>query len=120
MRNSLMASAAMLLALAAGSQARAQIACDRATTPIDRTICATPDLLERDRVLVEAFRGATARGDATALRQDQRGWLSRRARDCGSRRGAVLEACLRAAFDERIAALNAQAAAPAPSAAAPT
>ncbi len=122
-----MGGAAMLLALAAtgpaSTPARAQIACDRATTPIDRTICATPDLMQRDRALVEAFRAASARGDAAALRQEQRGWLSRRARDCGSRRGAVLEACLRAAFDERIAALSPPAAAaapaPAPAAAAP-
>ncbi|WP_159999096.1 lysozyme inhibitor LprI family protein, partial [Roseomonas sp. 18066] len=106
MRNSLMGGAALLLALAANGPARAQIACARATTPIDQTICATPDLLDLDRALVEAFRAASARGDPTILRQEQRAWLAGRSRDCGSRRGAVLEACLRSAFAARISELS--------------
>jgi uncharacterized protein len=105
----------VLAALPLANPASAQINCGRATTPVDRAICAAPALLAQDAAMVEAFRQAQQRmpGQTAEIRQAQLRWLAERTRACGQA-GAAMEACLSQAFAARIAALSppAQAAAP--------
>jgi uncharacterized protein YecT (DUF1311 family) len=99
---------AALLALAISPlAAKAQIACARATSAIDRAICASPVLLGLDRDLVIAFGEALRRApqDADNLRQAQRSWLAARQQACGAEPAARLPACLDQAFASRIATL---------------
>lgn len=88
--------------------ALAQINCGRATTPVDKAICASPQLLTQDTALVEAYRQALARmpGQSAEIREAQLRWLTERRRECGGNSGAALEACLSQAFTARIAALS--------------
>lgn len=96
----------VLATLPWGEAALAQINCSRATTPIDKAICASPALLQQDRELAEAYRQAVQRmpGQTEQLRQAQLRWLSERSQQCGG--GAAMEACLAQAFVARIAALS--------------
>jgi uncharacterized protein len=73
----------------------------------DRLVCETPDLCERDRrmdALYRRVRARTAPGDWPRVRQDQRDWWSERRNTCPD------AGCLRRAYDERIATLEAEAA----------
>jgi uncharacterized protein len=88
--------------------ASAQINCGRATTPVDKAICASPALLAQDTALSDAYRQALARmpGQTAEIREAQLRWLTERRRECGGNGGAALEACLSQAFTARIAALS--------------
>jgi uncharacterized protein len=88
--------------------ASAQINCGRATTPVDKAICASPALLAQDTALVDAYRQALARmpGQTAEIREAQLRWLTERRRECGGNGGAAMEACLSQAFAARIAALT--------------
>lgn len=91
---------------AAGAQG---IACQRATTPIDKAVCASPQLLALDKALNEAFEAASSRNPdgKPALMQAQRAWLTSRRQECGTLTGAALNACLDRSFTRRIAELRA-------------
>jgi uncharacterized protein YecT (DUF1311 family) len=79
--------------------------CGAAKTGVERAICATADLRQRDADLATAYAAAQSRGDppAEALRQTQRDWL--RTRDACLADPAGVNACLASAYDRRIAAL---------------
>jgi uncharacterized protein YecT (DUF1311 family) len=74
-----MVSAALLLALPLGSHA-AGFDCAKASTMVEKAICASPTISALDGQLGDAFRGALANhpGKADALKLDQRHWLAER------------------------------------------
>jgi len=119
MANSLRSLAfAALLALAVPGLARADgIDCHAARAPIDRSICGTPALLERDRALAAAFAASVARDAAHAadLRRDEIAWLKARNAECGPRADdAARAACLATYYAKRLAELAPPPASPAP------
>lgn len=76
----------------AGLPARAQTApsfdCAKASTEVEKTICASPDLAKADVALSDAYRAALARAPEEAkplLRSDQRGWLAHLNKICQAR-----------------------------------
>jgi uncharacterized protein YecT (DUF1311 family) len=76
-------------ALAAG------IDCTKATTPVEKTICADPGLRQADADVAGAFAAALAASpDPAALRADQRQWLA-------TRNACPDAACLKACLAER-------------------
>lgn len=96
----------LLAALLPGHAARAQPAfdCNRATTAIERTICASPALSALDRELNAAYLRI---GGDPGVAADQRAWLTRRNRDCAvpvDRAGR--EECLASAYAQRLAELR--------------
>jgi glucose/arabinose dehydrogenase/uncharacterized protein YecT (DUF1311 family) len=91
---------ALVSAFAAGNAHTASFDCARASTAIEKSICADPLLSRLDEQLDDAYRAAQKRTESRrALRDAQRIWLSRRRDNC---RDAT---CLRAAYEVRIAAL---------------
>jgi uncharacterized protein len=76
--------------------------CARASSPMEKRICADPALSKLDEGLNAAYARALARvGDKVLMRQWQRGWLtSAPVAACGS------AACLRPLFAARIALLD--------------
>jgi uncharacterized protein YecT (DUF1311 family) len=88
--------------------------CVRATTPIERAICADASLAALDAELGEAYAAARQRvptPERERLRAEQRAWIRERAARCGD---PVDVACLRAALIERRVALEQGAALMAP------
>jgi glucose/arabinose dehydrogenase/uncharacterized protein YecT (DUF1311 family) len=74
--------------------------CAKAHTPTEKQVCADPTLSRLDEQLDDAYRSAQRRVESrTALRDAQRTWLSARRDACTD------TACLRAAYEDRIAAL---------------
>jgi len=70
------------------SRAAPSFDCATARKPVERAICADPELASEDKSMAELFRRALEVLDATnaqALRADQRGWLADH--DIGFRRG---------------------------------
>ena len=68
--------ALFMLAFAGGAAAQASFDCSNASTPTDRTVCASPGLAATDRELDAAYKSAVANAaDDRALRQSQREWL---------------------------------------------
>jgi hypothetical protein len=65
--------------------AKASFDCRRATTRVERAICADRDLAEADRQLSSAYQttAARARDGRERLAAAQRAWLARRDRECG-------------------------------------
>lgn len=62
--------------------------CAKATTEVEKTVCASPDLAQADQALAEAYRAVLARApeDAKALlRADQRAWIAHVGKTCQAR-----------------------------------
>ncbi|WP_207483499.1 lysozyme inhibitor LprI family protein [Arenibaculum pallidiluteum] len=81
--------------------------CAKASTPVDRAICGSPELSALDWDMAQAYRRAMdAAGERGApLLRSQRRWLADRAKLCtGS--GTDNPACLAAAYRARIAGLQ--------------
>ena len=104
---------AALLFLPAGmatAQSAPQAAdCSRATQPVDRAICTTPDLRRLDQSIVTAYRRLLAdldRNGAAALRDDQRVFINARNRAAAGRTGAELITELRGWLEQRAKTLN--------------
>lgn len=93
-----------LVAMPPGVAAGASFDCGKARGAVERMICADDELSGLDERMAAAFRAAGGPASGAALRQEQRAWLAARDR-CGD------AACLRRAYRDRIAALEA---APAP------
>ncbi len=75
---------------AANTQAQAapSFDCTKATTEVEKTICASPSLSEADVALAAAYRDALARAPEAAkllLRADQRGWIAHIGKICQAR-----------------------------------
>ncbi len=119
MRNGGLGLAALALAvpaLLAAPAAAQSFDCAKAQAPVDRAICAAPQLRRLDESLAAAYAAALARDPAgsDAIRQAQRAWLRARA-DCVKETAAA--ACLAHAYAGRIAALSPPPSAPLPVAA---
>lgn len=94
--------ATALLAMAAVPSHAASFACDKAQTPVERLICATPEVSDLDEYLGRYYAGARAdqaHADA-CLVADQRQWLR------GVRNACKDSACLRSAYLQRLAELD--------------
>ena len=98
----LLAAAWACAAFTAPAQA-ASFACDKAQTPVERLVCATPEVSNLDEYLGRYYAGARAsqaHADA-CLVADQRQWLR------GARDACKDAACLRTAYLQRLAELDA-------------
>lgn len=103
-----------LLAIAASSApstaaTEPSFACAAARTAVEKTICKTPYLAEKDVVLADAYKAALAvvpPDDAAAFRAGQRTWLADRGADCRYD-AARLAGCLSSDYDDRVAVLRA-------------
>lgn len=100
MRLPFIAPFAFVFAFAAPSTHAASFDCAKATTFAEKAICADPVLSRLDEQLADAYRVAQKRAESRiALRNAQREWLAKRRDPCRD------AACLRAAYEARIAAL---------------
>ena len=80
------------------------IDCGKAKTADEKTICANVDLVQRDAQMSAEYgllKGFLMMGGRGALMDEQKDWLGAR-RTCGAD-----VACLRKAYDDRIAVLEA-------------
>lgn len=99
----LAALAFMALAALPGGAAAAGMDCAKATTGVERAICADPALRAADARLQQRFDAALALAlDPAALRSEQRQWLGE------TRANAEKRGTLAAAYASRIAALEAR------------
>lgn len=74
-----------------GTPTRAGFDCAKASTPVERTICADPVLAGWDRSVATAYRAKLeASGDDPAIVDDQRRWIAGRAK-CGTDRNCLHE-----------------------------
>lgn len=90
--------------VAGGPAQAASFDCTRARAADERVICGNRALEDRDVEMTTIYGllvHVVPMGSRDALRRDQAAWLSRRGRCGGS------AACIRRAYDERIAALRA-------------
>ncbi|WP_395831141.1 lysozyme inhibitor LprI family protein [Elstera sp.] len=81
---------ALLAALSgvAHAQTAPSFDCSKASTEVEKTICASPDLAKADVALAAAYREALARAPEEAkplLRGDQRGWIAHIGKICQAR-----------------------------------
>jgi len=93
-----------LLTGTGGSAAAASFDCAKAGTRAEKLICATPELSKADEELGRQYKAArAATRDAKGLRQAQMGWIRRHRDACAD------AACMRKAYEQRIAELRATA-----------
>jgi uncharacterized protein YecT (DUF1311 family) len=105
------------VASAAAQQTGPSFDCARATSPVEKSICADKEAAAADRAMAEAYRrllsSLATPGARAHLQRDQNTWLMDLSRVClapaaGSRAGRDLPTCLRelaAARAERLASL---------------
>ncbi|WP_191002144.1 lysozyme inhibitor LprI family protein [Cupriavidus pauculus] len=75
--------------------------CDRASTRIEKIICADAKLSSLDAVMVDAYKAAIARtSDKDALKKQQSDWRHKVRDACGD------DACLSSAYQQRISSLR--------------
>jgi uncharacterized protein YecT (DUF1311 family) len=81
-------------------------ACTKATTPIERAICADAQLARMDRQTAELYAehlaNAYEKSEGEKWRRSQRGWLTKRNATCGD----ASNACLKQSYTSRLAALR--------------
>lgn len=78
--------------------------CGKATTPVEKAICANPPLAAADAAMAQAYDALakTVPGDRkAALLADQRKWVAGRGAGCEDHRSDAYAACLLAATEER-------------------
>lgn len=90
--------------LAASAQHRAPaLDCQKASTAVDKLICANQDVVELDTGLAQAYvglLGVIGADAAAALKAEQRAWLANERAKCAD------AACLKGAYTKRLAAVN--------------
>lgn len=93
--------AVLLCALALFSiHARADFDCTKAVTQVEKLICADDELVKLDRELTAAYRSASdVPGMSGKVNREQRQWLR-------SRDSCADPACIKSAYDRRLAALR--------------
>jgi len=80
----------------------ASFPCDKASSPTEKLICSTPETADADKRLAVAYSAARAKAsDQTALKQDQRSWLTSERNACAD------TACLLRVTESRIQKLSA-------------
>ena len=97
MRESLRLTLFALLAVASGACPAMALDCARATTPIEKAICADPIAAAADDSLSKAYDALAARlaaPDKAALLISQRRWLKSRADTCSADEGGAEATCL--------------------------
>lgn len=90
---------ALLLELAGGVALAAGFDCGKATSPMEKTICASPRLDRLDGQLAQAYAQARQSCPGPAIRAAQRRWLRERRNLCAD------EGCLISAYQSRLAEL---------------
>lgn len=87
--------------------AKTSFDCAKASSPVEKALCADRDLAAADRRLAAAFKATVKRAGANrgSLVAAQREWLARRDRDCGGQ--SEPQRCLMAAYGRRLLALRA-------------
>lgn len=104
MRRLIIAAALACAASPAFAETWGAIDCTKAKAPDEKAICASTDLVQRDAVMSTEFgllKGFLAMGGRGALQDEQKEWLTQRAK-CGAD-----ASCLRKSYDARMAALEA-------------
>ncbi len=99
----LLASLIVLLALTGHAQA---LDCATASSVIDKGLCASPALAEKEKMMEAQFAEVSKLSNAeerTMLDLVQKGWIEERADNCGDLDGESLGECLAEGLDERIA-----------------
>lgn len=105
----LLASAALLAVVAvapAFAQGGPSFDCAKAATPVERTICKSPELAKADRDVAAAYAALVAKLAAPAkdhLTKDQQRWVGNRNRACTGEDAAT---CLKSRYDNRLALLK--------------
>lgn len=90
-----------LILFAAMSHA-ASFDCSKASTPVEKTICADAELSKLDDLLAQSYKNALAiQPDSAELKTHQRNWLKNVRNQCQD------VACLKEAYLERLAGLKA-------------
>ena len=76
--------------------------CSRANSTVNKLICSTPELSALDRELAEMFQNMSGQAafDAKALRREEDAWLADMHRRCND------AACIRTAYQQRLAQLR--------------
>lgn len=77
-----------VVTMSALAQAAPSFDCTKATTEVEKTVCASPDLAQADQALAEAYRAVIARAPEEAkalLRADQRTWIAHVGKTCQAR-----------------------------------
>src|SRR5438552_626410 len=90
--------------------------CTKATTRVERAICASQDVSELDATLAQTLKGILLRTPERrkALLSDERRWISLRDEKCGRlAAGPSIAECLVATYQSRIAELAREPEAPA-------
>ncbi|WP_428634637.1 lysozyme inhibitor LprI family protein [Sedimenticola sp.] len=92
--------AVLLLLLLPGTACSASFDCSKASTKVEKMICADPELSKLDEKLGKTYSAALNKTpDLLALKQQQRDWLN-------DRNGCVDAACLQAQYQQRIGELD--------------
>jgi uncharacterized protein len=105
----LLAAASLLLAVTAGpalAQGGASFDCGKASTPVERTICKSPELAKADRDVSAAYVALAGKLSAAAkdhLVKDQQRWVGNRNRACTGEDAAT---CLKSRYENRLALLK--------------
>ena len=83
--------------------------CSKASSPVEKTICADKQLSDLDELLLLSYKKAlVGSANATALKAEQQAWLKKERNVCADK------ACLTQAYTSRLATLNEQVATAAP------
>ena len=100
----------LLLLVVEATRAQAQggpsFDCAKASTPVERTICKSPELAKVDRDLATAYAALAAKLGGAAkdhLVKDQQRWVGNRNRACT---GEDAAACLKSRYENRLALLK--------------
>ena len=77
--------------------------CAKASSPVEKTICADKQLSDLDELLLLSYKKAlVGSANATALKSEQQTWLKKQRNVCADK------ACLTEAYTARLATLNKQ------------
>ena len=103
----LIAAALVVCASSAFAQERPSFDCAKASTKVEQTICATPELAKADREVAKAYAALAAKLSGPAkehLTNDQNRWTANRNKGCDAA-GDDIEDCLKVRYDMREAQL---------------
>ena len=83
------------------AQSPPDVDCDAAKTRVEQTVCAAPDLVALEEIIVDGYIQTLPLSDSPAREVQQRfRWLQRRD-DCNQERDEMLVSCVRSAYEER-------------------
>ncbi len=114
LRSSLAIAAALLSCATGAHAASPPIACGKAASPVDRTICASPEFKAMDREIAALYDRALTQVEGDARHRvvaGQQAFLKRRggcawAAHNSAHPGVAVEECVRGAMEARVGALR--------------